>query len=486
MTFGSFRLNTLSAALAPTYISATGGTISYVSSGGIGYKCHTFSTAGTNTFTVTSSGNNLEAIIVGAGGGSGGLTSSGTSQGSGGGGGGQYRLQTGISVTAQGYSIVTGAAGTAGGNGTNGGFGSSSSAFGFTSVGGAGSKGDTGSTPATAGAAGGSGGGFFAGGIANNGTAGTLAGGNAANGGTGTTQGAGGGGSNVSAGSNGNISPGLGGTGASGTITSFNGSSLNLGGGGGGAGPAGADSSSGGVGADFFYGEGATGVYSNSGVVLGNAGRAGAVLIRYPIQTAFAVNFITSDISTTSTITIPATAAIGDIAIIFDYGYITSTTAPTAVTPTNWTSIASVSNTTSPSQRLNVSYKTLVSGDPGSSITGVNTTSMRKIILIYRPTLTPNTITPTLNFSTSTASAVSNQFLTLNTAKTVLSFAAYCTSGASISTRPSSRSATQEIANSTNMYVKTFEDQTGTNTTNTISLADNGTNTLAIFNIMFT
>ena len=488
MPIGAFKLNSIAAALsaAPiTYISASGGTISYVTSGGVGYKVHSFTTAGTSTFTVTTGSNNLEAIILGAGGGSGGLSNQGTSQASGGGGGGQYRLQTGITVTAQNYSIVTGAGGTAGGNGLNGGFGSSSSAFGFTSVGGAGSKGTSGSTPASAGAAGGAGGGAFPGGIADSGSAGTLAGGNALNGQTATTIAAGGGGSNVIAGENG-ASGGLGATGAQGTQTYFNGSRLVLGGGGGGAGPSGNGSNSAGMGADAYHGNGANGVFTNSGVILGNAGTAGAVLIRYPMQTAFAVNFVTSTTSQTSTITIPATAAAGDIAILVDYGYLTSTTAPTAVTPTNWTSITTTSNTTSPAQRINVSYKTLIAGDPGSTITGINTTSMRKTMIIYRPTLTPNTIVPTGNFATSSASLIGTQFLAINTGKVVLSFAAYCTSGASIATRPSSRTATRELDNGTNMYVKTFEDQEGyTGSSNQISLADNGTNTLAIFNIVF-
>ena len=55
---------------APLPISAVGGTISYAD----GYKIHTFTTTGPNTFTVTSGGT-IEYLVV-AGGGSGGAASS--------------------------------------------------------------------------------------------------------------------------------------------------------------------------------------------------------------------------------------------------------------------------------------------------------------------------------------------------------------------------------------------------------------------------
>lgn len=484
MPIGAFKLNAISRALsapAPTYISASGGTVSYVTSSGVGYKVHSFTSAGTSTFTVSTGGNNLETVILGGGGGAGGVSSAGTSQGTGGGGGGQYQLQTNVTVTAQSYSIVTGAGGTAGGNGTNGGFGSSSSAFGFTSTGGAGSKGTNGSTPASAGSAGGAGGGFFGGGIANSGSAGTFAGGSAANGGTGTTQRAGGGGSNVTTGYTG--SAGTGGNGAQGTLTYFNGDLNSLGGGGGGAGSSFGFSSNAQI-ADFYYGVGATGTYTTSSAVLGTAGSAGAVFVRYPIETAFAVNYVTSANSTTNTITIPASAQVGDIAILIDYGYLTSTTAPTTVIPSGWTSIVTASNTTSPAQRSCISYKTLVSGDPGASITGMNTTNMRKTMLIYRPTIAQNGIT-VKNFSaTHSGSAIASRDIPLDTRKVALSFVVYGTSGASIATRPSSRTASRELSNGTNFYIKTFEDPEGTTSTNTISLADNGTNCLVNFELV--
>jgi len=121
--------------------AASGGTESISGS----YKYHTFTSSG--TFTAESSGSVDVLIIAGGGGGAGGV--------GGGGGAGGYISTTGVSVTAQGYSIVIGA----GGNGaprvpTTAYNGGNSSALGSTAIGGGAGGGDD-----YAGIAGGSGGG---------------------------------------------------------------------------------------------------------------------------------------------------------------------------------------------------------------------------------------------------------------------------------------------------------------------------------------
>lgn len=116
--------------------------------------------------------------------------------------------------------------------------------------------------------------------------------------------------------------------------------------------------------------------------------------------------YVTKATSTSSTITIPATANIGDIAILLDYGFNTTTTIPTNVVPTNWTSITTKSwANTYYGQRITVSYKKLVSGDPGTSITGINANYIdEKQMLVFRPSKAIATITIagliSLNFST--------------------------------------------------------------------------------------
>ena len=120
MTFGSFRLNTLSAALADsgaTSITATGGTVSYFFSSPTLYKLHSFTTTGADSFIVSAvSGTPTVDLLLVGGGGAGGGTGSVAGAG-GGGAGGAVVSQSAISVTAQTYTISIGGGGT----GTNGG-----------------------------------------------------------------------------------------------------------------------------------------------------------------------------------------------------------------------------------------------------------------------------------------------------------------------------------------------------------------------------
>jgi len=156
----------------PTYISATGGTITTVCTN---YKVHTFT--GPGTFTVCSVGNaagsNTVSYLVLAGAGGGG---SGNGGGGGGGAGGYREGRTpqcsswtaspiactsgsnnGLPVSAQGYPIVVGGGGNGapGGTGVDGSNGNTSS---FSSISSAGGGAGSGILPATA-DAGGSGGG---------------------------------------------------------------------------------------------------------------------------------------------------------------------------------------------------------------------------------------------------------------------------------------------------------------------------------------
>jgi hypothetical protein len=86
--------------------------------------------------------------------------------------------------------------------------------------------------------------------------------------------------------------------------------------------------------------------------------------------------------SLTANITIPAAAQPGDFGILFDCG--ASVGIPSDVTPTNWTGF--VSTTITGTTRLRVSRKILVAGDPNLSLTGINATDDRKILLVFRGT----------------------------------------------------------------------------------------------------
>jgi len=81
------------------------------------------------------------------------------------------------------------------------------------------------------------------------------------------------------------------------------------------------------------------------------------------------------------TVTIPASARAGDLAVLTDYGQTAG--APPDVTPSGWTGIGTA---TGPNGRSRGSYKVLAASDPGSVITcilGVGTS--QKIITVFRP-----------------------------------------------------------------------------------------------------
>lgn len=103
------------------------------------------------------------------------------------------------------------------------------------------------------------------------------------------------------------------------------------------------------------------------------------------------LTFVDSAVSTGSTITVPATAAVGDIAFLFDTGRQASP-GPASVVPAGWTPIAE----TVPSNTLRIitSRRVLTSGEPGSTVTGINaSTFVSKVILVFRPNATILTVT---------------------------------------------------------------------------------------------
>lgn len=478
MPIGAFRLNSLAKAISQSisYVSATGGTLNYANVSGTTYKVHTFTTTGTNSFIV-SSGGNADILLVAGGGGSGGNSTSGTTVSSGAGGGGQVLYQSNLPITAQTYSIVVGAGGAGGSSsGANGSTGNSTTGLGYTSVGGGGGGGSTSLTGSAGGAAGGGGG--YGSATQGGGGSGTLAGG------TGSSSGraSGGGGSNQSAGTSASGSSpaaGVGGNGGAGVPNTITGSTKYYASGGFGAGQ-----TSGTVTNSGSYGNGANGIFqATAGAFIGTTGSNGVAIIRYPLQTPFSLSFVTSVTSSQSSMTIPATAQVGDVVMLFDFAYISSTTPPTSVVPTGFTSFGASNNsqTISPACRSVVSYKILVSGDPGSIITGLSSTTMNKILVVYRPNMTINNRVVSNQNGQNTASAPTNQTLTLATSLGgwFVGYAMYCSSG-TITTRGSTTTATRELNVGTTMYVKLFENLDGNTSfaNSTISMADYGSNAL--------
>ena len=287
----------------PTFITATGGTITTVCTN---FKVHTFT--GPGTFTVCSIGNPAGSneisyvVVAGAGGGA-----RGNSHGGGGGAGGFREGKSpqdsytssplactsgsnnGIPVTAQGYPIIVGAGASGKGSFGSGNDGNNSSGFGITSAAGGGGGNYPGGNGGPGGSGGGDGGVATTGGTGNTPPVSPPQGTNGASGST--SNGAGGGGGATQAGIK---SPNSGGDGGAGATTSINGSATVFAGGGGGGGGPGSDGGAGGGGAGGCIPSptGTAGTANTGGGGGGNgpapgdgaAGGSGIVIIRYKFQ----------------------------------------------------------------------------------------------------------------------------------------------------------------------------------------------------------
>jgi len=202
-------------------------------------------------------------------------------------------------------------------------------------------------------------------------------------------------------------------------------------------------------------------------------------------STVLRMEYITSVTGTSSTITIPATAQAGDFAILFD-----RSTTITNTIPSGWTSINGV---TTSGIRSNISYKKLVSGDPGATITGM---AGIKLLMIFRSntgTFTTATFS-TPNGQATTATPTAQTVVVSGQATPNLVFAHYASTG-TVTTRTFTGftwndplTAQQAVGGSVSQYVKWYSLNKGNDdqTSNfTISSADNGTNTLQSFRVSF-
>lgn len=491
---GGFRLNSI-AAVVPS-ITATGGTVSYYKTSSNAYKVHTFTTTGSNNFIVSAvSGTALaEALLVGGGGAGGGTQYGYTAAAGGGGGGGQILQPTNITITPQTYTISVGTGGT----GVNGAGtvsrATNTTAFGYTALlgglGGGGNLSGAGGTYPTGSGNGGAGAGYVTTPATSTTTSGFLKGGNSVSGG------GGGGASSTIAGTNGTTN--VGGTGSAGVAINFDGISRTYspGGGGGGAtagvgggssgiastrGTGGSSSSATGNPNTVDYGGGGGGAYQVSTTVntTAGSGNQGIAIVRYPI-TPVSIEYVSSATSQTTSLTFPTVKA-GDIAVYFNTARNSTTTIPTSVTPTGFTSISSP---TTSSMRTTVFYKICTGSEGGTALTNMTASgSTYTEMVIYRPNIPTNSIIISAVNAENSPNAPADQTLTMSTLTGAFIGFAYYAGFSSVTSRPSTVTATREIANGTIQYLKTFEATSNliTFANSTISMADYGTNSLVSF-----
>jgi hypothetical protein len=194
------------------------------------------------------------------------------------------------------------------------------------------------------------------------------------------------------------------------------------------------------------------------------------------------LSFVASATSTASTITIPATATTGDIAVLFDTSTTTTLTVPSGWSQNNSASTSGI--------RTTYSYRVLTSGQAGTSVTGMAGTT-RKVMLVFRASSSYNQLSGYSNGSQPTTAAPSNQTLPLSSvSKPHLAFAVY----AWTTTTPprgwvqTGGSPTLVSSISTSGVSVNYQiNNSGTSPNNaTITMGDGGTNTLQTGYLTFT
>ncbi len=122
----------------------------------------------------------------------------------------------------------------------------------------------------------------------------------------------------------------------------------------------------------------------------GDSGSAGALRILWGNSPSFpttnvstnTVSCVSTGASSSSTINIPSGVTTGDTVVLVDQA-LSSTSTPTAVTPSGFTSILTQSGGTY--GRYNISYKVITDpADAGTTLTGMNGDTNKKIILVFR------------------------------------------------------------------------------------------------------
>lgn len=195
-------------------------------------------------------------------------------------------------------------------------------------------------------------------------------------------------------------------------------------------------------------------------------------------------SFVTSGSSSASTtVAVPASAQAGDLAVFFD----TNETNTTFSQPTGFTLVDSNINL----RRSLIAYKVLVSGDLGTNISGSTAggTNDGKVILIFRPDATINTVTVNDLATIATTAAAGSQTINVNgIAAPVIAIAQYTATIGITAPEYSFSTLTQVLPSAGNEMVTGYQVfNTAASADITISNGtDNGSNILQSFYLTFT
>ena len=196
---------------------------------------------------------------------------------------------------------------------------------------------------------------------------------------------------------------------------------------------------------------------------------------RFLVASTLTFSFVASAAVNATAITIPASAAIGDFAVLFDAAG--GTGPASAVTPSGWTN--HINTTASNTIRCMVSSKTLVSGDPGLSINGMTgPTTSRKIMLVFRPNQAIVSMTPSTPNAEGTTGNPAVQTLTMSGQATPLIAVACFRATAAISPRSVSPAFDAEVSEDNSTIYMQYKIYNSSPANHTVDMDDEGTNCL--------
>lgn len=201
--------------------------------------------------------------------------------------------------------------------------------------------------------------------------------------------------------------------------------------------------------------------------------------------------FLASSTSTqSSSCSMPASIAEGDLALYLDVENIAVLAVPAAVTPSGFTLIRTDTASAGYGARVTSSYKLLVGTEGGTSIAGISFNTLSdKIILVFRPSSVISDVTVNSLNGQAIATTPTNQSLTMSNAPSlpVIGIATYGGDGA-VTTRGDSAATMVEVSSSSSGYAKYVIYNKGASPVDsTISMNDTGVqNCMQSFYLTFT
>lgn len=204
---------------------------------------------------------------------------------------------------------------------------------------------------------------------------------------------------------------------------------------------------------------------------------------RFLVASSLAFTFVASATANATGITIPASAAAGDFAILYDAAG--GTGPASAVTPSGWTN--HVNTTASNTMRCMISTKTLVGGEPGATINGMTgPTTSRKCMAVFRPSAAIATMTPSTPNAEGTTGDPALQNLLMSGQPTPLIAVACFRATTGITTRSVSPAFDGEITEDGSTIYMQYKIYNSGPFNHTVDMADFGTNCLQSMFFTFT